>query len=200
MNVFLCVHGKACCICYLMQTTQGPPGPRYKLREGETEDVSLCNDASQCWAQDRVLSSNGDTARRRIKSRLSLEESFGRHHIPLMACLWKRPWGRQHNEKKKDRKNGSNVYCIIISGSRSLLLPCSRLYPASAVAQLVPCHPADGRAVPITLHLTLASQLDSTERLRCSAQGPRSMHRPKQCSSMWVISCLCMCSVESGVF
>lgn len=38
------------------------------------------------------------------------------------------------------------MYCIIISGSRGALLPCSGSYLPSEAAQLVPCHPADGES------------------------------------------------------
>lgn len=36
------------------------------------------------------------------------------------------------------------MYCIIISGSCAVLLPCLRLYPLSMAAQVALCHPADG--------------------------------------------------------
>ncbi len=74
------------------------------------------------------------------------------------------------------------MHCIIISGSRSLLLPCSRLHPLSEVAQLVLCHPADGephdRAVPDNTSPLVSITATFEQEVEMLGARPPSLHRP----------------------
>lgn len=139
------------CVCedilYLLsnsdKTRQAPLGFHWKLCEGQTEDFTLYNDVSQCWLQDHVPSSNGDTTQSGIKSCLSLEESVGHHHIPLMASLWKRPQGKQQNYGKKIKMESTRTasLSLVLALSRCLARGCAQC----PLAQLVLCHPTEGK-------------------------------------------------------
>lgn len=74
------------------------------------------------------------------------------------------------------------MHCIIISGSCSLLLPCSRLCPLSTVAQLVLCHPAEGerhdRAVPDNTSPRVSITARFEQEAEMLGARPPSMRRP----------------------
>lgn len=101
---------------------------------------------------------------------------------------------------KINLKNGINMYCIIISGSCAVLLPCARLYPLSAAAQLVLCHPADGEPHDHAVLGNTSPRVSITARFKREVEilgaRPLSMHHPGNsvlaCGTFHDRACACL--------
>lgn len=92
------------------------------------------------------------------------------------------------------------MYCIIISGSCAVLLPCARLYPLSAAAQLVLCHPADGEPHDHAVLGNTSPRVSITARFKREVEilgaRPLSMHHPGNsvlaCGTFHDRACACL--------
>ena len=91
------------------------------------------------------------------------------------------------------------MHCIIISGSSSPLLPCSRVCPLFVATQLVLCHPTEGEPYEQAAPDNISPRVSITA---CFEQGTETSKASvtEQCSSMRVYLCLCMlvCKCFSG--